>query len=752
MRQTEKKALAKLNELYRLATTTGDISYAQKLSEVMTSDTIQSVIQTELRNENSSNLSALNLILQCANIIDNNSGFDTGISDTDYDTLYDKYGRMSDLAASMSDNFMSGFPSDFMDTLFGKRDDADETDEDLDTNWYTTPVLSGNGTEKVPHKYMGLRGTLDKIYYLTDEEGEQKKINKSRKGLPWWKSTVKRKLADAGRGDINVDDLWIYVFPKFDGLSGIFEFSKDGDLERVLTRGDTKRNLAENVTHLFDFWVKGEKRDHPYGLKTEIHMDEEDYLKYNEKYGTNFKSSRQIVSSLMNSDKPDKRIEFLHIVPLRIAEMEHGIEQKHILSPKVFDYPYIRCQLKETDKIEEFALSHKYAKGLRCDGAVIHIIDPAVQDILGRENDRDKFEVAYKFTEEVTHSKVVDVQFTPGLFGNIVPTVKFKPVVMKGNTIEHASLGSCAIATSMHLAKGDTIRIHYDIIPTVVYDENDPKCTRSGNVPIAIPTECPDCGEPLDVTATILSCKNPNCPCRERGKIYNYCQSMGMQGIGEETISDFYYEGYVKKIKDLYKLKNKKKELMDLPGYGKKSIKLILDEIDRTKKTDIVTVLGSIGIKGVRGKTFKKIFDSGITYEELKDCADDGHVHKLSEIPGIGEVTAKLVLDGIYENMHLIEFLEKELDINTHTEKRDQAPAKFQVVFSNIRDASMESYIEQLGGAVGSGVSKKTDLLIVPELGVSTTKVSKAETLGVPIVSFDQAKDYIDQHFVEPFK
>lgn len=718
---SKSKEMKQLKELYQEATTTGAPEYAKKLSDLMTSEKIQKAIKRELNDPNSSNVDDLILLLQVANIIDNNSEYETGMSDTEYDTLYDKLERMNEVIQDVENMVMTN-------------------------PWFTTPVL---GKKKGYHKYKGLRGTLDKIYYLTEDEMKDKKINKSRKGLPHFKNTVRNKLTEAGRSDINVDDLDIYVFPKFDGLSAIFEFTADGVLERVLTRGDVNTNIAEDKTHLFDFWVSGEKREHPYALKTEIHMEEDDYIKYNEKYSTNFKSSRQIVSSVMNSDEPDNRIKYLHIVPLRIAEMIDGVEGPHILSPKVFNYPYIKCKLKDTDKIEEFSLSHKYANGLRCDGAVIHIIDKEVQRILGRENDRDKFEVAYKFTEEIAYSKVTGIIFNPGIFGNITPTVTFKPVQLKGNTVSHASLGSLGIAKDLSLAKGDIIRVHYDIIPTVVYDSNDPHCKRSGAYPIPFPTDCPECGEPLTITDSTMSCTNPECDCRIRGRIFNYCQSMGMEGIGVETVDDLYYNGYLSNIKDLYKLKDHKKKLLELDGYGKKSINMILDEIERTKGSHIVDILNAIGIKGIRKKTYMKIFDYGINYDDLMDIAEHDEYERLTSIPDIGNATAKIICDGLGENKKLLKFLEKELDANTHTEKKDpNSKPKFTVVFTSIRDAELEKEIESLGGVIGSSVTKKTDLLIVPMLGTESTKVSKAESYNIPIVPIDDVMVFIKNNLL----
>ena len=97
-----------------------------------------------------------------------------------------------------------------------------------------------------------------------------------------------------------------------------------------------------------------------------------------------------------------------------------------------------------------------FSKGgqhLRTDGVVITITDSTIQQILGRDNDINNFEVAYKFTEEYAYSEIVDIDFQMGLFGRLAPVAKIKPVKLKGNTISSVSLGSMAIYRKMNFSK-----------------------------------------------------------------------------------------------------------------------------------------------------------------------------------------------------------------------------------------------------------------------------------------------------------
>lgn len=654
-------------------------------------------------------------IVDMCNTIYNYSGNDTGISDEVYDILYEKL----ELAA--------------------------DTENDI-----TTPIV--NSKLKVGyHKYKSLRGTLDKIYYLSDED-EKDVANKSRRGLPDWVESAQRKIKEVTGEFINLWDTEVYVFPKWDGVSCIFEFSKDGKLERALTRGFTETNEAQIVTHIFEDSVVGPwtGREYPYGIKTEIMMSEDDLMTYNSIYNTNYKNSRSIVSSIMNSDEKDDRIKYLQIMSLRISEIIDGEEGLQSLAPGAFNGPFLRCRLKDTDRIKEFAFANKYVNGLRCDGAVIYIIDERIQRILGRENNKQKFEVAFKFTEETGYSKVKDIKFTIGLFGRINPVLEIKPIKLKGNTITNISLGSIARFNEMKLAEGDKVKILYDIIPYCIFDNNDDQCKRSGNKPFSAPDYCPECNEPLETQedGSILYCNNRECPCRKKGRILNYFDKMHIDGISYATVDQLYDEGYLKTIQDIYKLKSHRKSLIKIPGFGEQSINLILEAIDNNREVTDAQFLGAIGIESVGQKKFEKVL-SEIPYDTLIDICINGNlkdaVDMLCLVNGISDKTASKIIFGLRDAEDMILDLENELTLIPFKSNKES----FKVCFTKIRDENMEEYIKSIGGQIVDSVTKDTNLVIIPMKGVESSKVNKAYKYGIPVIPIAEVKEFITSKFIK---
>lgn len=607
------------------------------------------------------------------------------------------------------------------------------------TGEHDTLIVSDTVDEIKHHKYPMLRGTLTKVHYL---KTPNTKVNKSRRTLDMWIQKTERLYEEESGQKIDLWEEWVYVFPKWDGVSVVFNFDDEGNVEDALTRGFTKFNTAESVRHHFTGLTRP-LRGRPYGMKTEILVTDEGLIDFNETYGKDYKQTRSIASGIINSDESGEKDNYLVVMQLRYIEEGEQIEK---LCPEVFDHPYIKCKLKEVDKIEEFAQSHRFVEGLRCDGAVIHIINPEVQKVLGRKDDRNNFEVAYKFTEEWEISTVTDIDFQVGLFGRISPVVKFNPIKIKGNTVQSASLGSVKRMEYLGLAKKDEVKVLYDIIPYVVVDDD---CARSGKDPIRVKEVCPSCGEKLVRDGAILSCQNANCVCRKKGAILNYLIKMNIKGLSYETIDTLYEFGIVQSIKDLYKLKDKEKAVTAIPGFGVLKYANWVDEIDSKRNVPDYVLFGAVGIPGCSGKTFEKVFQM-FTVDDLLQMAENDQIAALTIANGIGSSKAEAILLGVRENKKLLNFLMDEVGIVQTT--GIESKSLFNVCFTKVRSQELEEWILDHGGRVVDRVTFDTDFVVVPQVGVTSKKTEDATAKGVSIVAIDELKSEVQKKYPGAFR
>jgi len=688
----KKSILAQLQDLYNELRYDGDF---EKGLEILTGPLkINNLVNyyinvvTDLDEEDNA---IIELVVRILQEVYNNSDIVSPISDENYDKLY-------------------------------------ELHRDVNGNEIVGAGIS-NAKNKVisAHKYPDLRGTLDKIHFITNDE---KKPGEKRKSLEDWIKSSSNKL-----GKNLPKDIVIEIIPKWDGISGILECNGSGDVEKALKRGDTDRNEAEEMTSMF----KGTNMSEvdrfnvglPFGVKTEIVMTRENYERLCAKYG-DFKSPRSAVSSIINSKELDRKyLEFLTVIPLQVQNyktkeistpMQVYADYPSMIGIKLYDFDEIKNWIKIlTNMVDE-------AHGIDIDGMVIRITNPDIRNALGREGNINKFEVAYKLPPQQKKTSINDVEFSVGSLGNVAPTAKIEPVKLKGNKISSISLGSMDRFESLKLSKGDSVIIKYDVIP---YLELDPENTNVGER-FKSPTDCPYCNKPL-VKQPVLRCNNDYCDSRIIGKIENYVEKMSIPNISIGIITTLFKENILGSIESLYKLRDHEREIVALNGFGSKSFQKILDGIDSRKEVYDYELIGSIGIPTIGRKMFKKILDI-YNIDELLDISSKNDYKRLTKIGGIKEKTAVKIIEGVNANVELIKFLRSVLTV-----KRDTRKYTIKVAFSKVRDKEFEKYLDSRDVMVMDKYTKEVDMLIIPSLNESSSKVDKARKDGKEIVSINDA-------------
>ena len=250
---------------------------------------------------------------------------------------------------------------------------------------------------------------------------------------------------------------------------------------------------------------------------------------------------------------------------------------------------------------------------------------------------------------------------------------------------------------------------------------------------------CPICGSTLvrkDNEAAYY-CLNPICDAKHIEGLIHYTSrdAMNIEGFGDRIIEDFYNMGYLKSISDFYDLEKYKDELMELEGFGQKSINNLLDSISNSKKNSLERLLFGLGIRQIGKKTAKILAKE---YRNI-DNIIDASIEDLTNIKDVGEIIAKSVYEYFKndKNINLINEL-KAFDVNmvyigNDTEGNINFENKTFVITGTLSKPREEiaEIIESLGGNVSGSVSKKTDIVLVGENAGS--KETKARQLNIEI-------------------
>ena len=374
------------------------------------------------------------------------------------------------------------------------------------------------------------------------------------------------------------------------------------------------------------------------------------------------------------------------------------------------------------------------------DGIVIKVNDLAAQKSLGYTVKYPKWAVAYKFPAEKVITKLTDIVCTVGRTGQITPNAVLEPIKVAGSTIRRATLHNYPYIVSKDLKIGDYVYLHKagDVIPEVVGPVLERRPSDAKNYQMI--TECPICGTKLELTDSKIDlyCPNISCPARKINALIHFISrdAMNIDGLGEQIIEDFYNMGLIKDIPDIYTLSKDKEDLIELEGFGNKSVSNLLISIENSKNNSLERLLNGLGISGVGVKSAKLLASRYGTMRNLMNASAE----ELVKIKDIGNVLAENISNYFDNpaNRILISRLE-ELGLNmTYQGEKTIIDSNFQDkkfvitgIICGLSRNEIKHEIELLGGVTRESVSKKTDVVIAGSNPGS--KYDKALSLGITI-------------------
>lgn len=386
------------------------------------------------------------------------------------------------------------------------------------------------------------------------------------------------------------------------------------------------------------------------------------------------------------------------------------------------------------------------------DGVVIKVNDIYMQEELGFTARSPKWATAYKFPAERVTTRLTDIKFTVGRTGKITPNAMLEPVRVAGSTIRKATLHNEDYIVNKDIRVGDIVVIQKagDVIPEVVKVDLD---RRTEVLPkFDMITVCPVCHTPLVKKEEEANyyCPNVNCDARKSQKLIHFVsrKAMNIDGLGERIIEDYYNFGYLTDIPSIYNLKNYKKELQELEGFGEKKVDNLLNGIENSKKESLEKLLFGLGIRHFGEKNASIIAKK---YKNI-DNIINAEYEELVSIQDVGDIMAKSIVSYFKdeENLKLIKKL-KELGLNMKylgqetVEDPNFLNKKF-VITGTIEGMSRDEIKEEIqkrGGNATSSVSEKTDVVIVGKSPGS--KYDKALELGIEIWNEEELKSYLNK-------
>lgn len=541
------------------------------------------------------------------------------------------------------------------------------------------------------------------------------------------------------------------IEPKIDGLS-VSLYYENGEFVRAATRGDgvTGEDITHNVLTIKNVPLKL-REPVTIEVRGEIYMDKDTFNNINEERKRNNQelfanprntaagSIRQLDSKIAASRNLKTFIYHLpNAIDFNIHHHSEALEYMKKLGFTVND------KIKKVDNINDlleyihYWTENRQTLDYEIDGMVIKLDDIDDQQKLGFTAKYPRWATAYKFPATKVLTKLKEIKFTVGRTGQVTPNAILEPVRLMGSVISKATLHNEDYILEKDIREGDIVSIIKagDVIPRV---EESIKERRKEELPVfTMTTTCPICGSPLKKIDASYYCTNELCDAKNIEKIIHFASrdAMNIEGFGDQIVEDFYNMGYLKNFTDFYTLYIHKEELMELEGFGEKSINALLKSIEQSKSNSLERLIFGLGIRYVGNKTAKILAKTFGSIEEIMQVDYD----KLLKVKDIGTIIAKSIIEYFnnQENKNIIIKL-KEYGINTYylgkqETQNEEITGKIFVItgtLENYKRNELKEIIESIGGTVSESVSKKTSIVIVGENPGS--KYEKAQALGITI-------------------
>jgi DNA ligase (NAD+) len=528
---------------------------------------------------------------------------------------------------------------------------------------------------------------------------------------------------------------------KLDGASLELQYKK-GKLFQAITRGDgiIGDEITANARRM-----KGvpEKLDIPFsgGVRGEVLMTREIWKK---KYADKA-NCRNAANGIMRRKDGEGCEDLVLITYDAMADDNDnffGGEAQKIewLSKRGFETT-VSTVCKGAEEV--IAYREKIARGrdkisIDIDGLVVK--NPT-SDIADLRRARPEKQIAFKFELETAFSILRRVEWSES-GATYTPIGIVDPVHLAGTTVQRANLNNPDMIRSMGLKIGSAVSVvkRGEIIPKIEgLVPEGAIIEKVRHKEIEFPITCATCGSDLVDAGTRLYCPNAACPKRLLHRLEKWVSVLDIRELGEKLLRQLFDKERVRHIADLYTLE--KNELADYERMGELSAAKVIRHIQTKRELSLAAFVAGFDLEGVAETTMEKVSSAGFdTLEKIRAAS----VEDLTAVYGLGNITAKVIVDGLKETSAEMDAVLSEGVISiAQPPSEDAQPLRglsfcFTGELSSMKRGQAEEKIKALGASVKTSVVKDLSYLVTNDPGSGSGKNKKALELGVPIIDEKQ--------------
>jgi DNA ligase (NAD+) len=399
------------------------------------------------------------------------------------------------------------------------------------------------------------------------------------------------------------------------------------------------------------------------------------------------------------------------------------------------------------------------------DGVVYKVDRLDWQKRLGFVAKAPRWAIAHKFPAQQAQTTLNAIDIQVGRTGKLTPVARLEPVTVGGVVVTNATLHNADEIVRLNVWPGDRVVLQRagDVIPQII--DNLSRDEARGAWPF--PQTCPECGsvatredEEVDYRCT----GGLICPAQRVERLRHFVSryALDIEGLGLTHIENFFRDGLVHSPADIFRLHERRDDLLAREGWKDKSVDNLIAAIEAKRTPPLDRLLFGLGIRHVGQVTARDLARRYRDWAGLSDVLTRSAEHRQAAIPAIGETEQKFAARTAREMAAIIEtpgigpeVAQALADFFAEPHNREVvddllAQVRVQPVIHETRASSVsgktivftgslemmsrdeaKAQAEALGAKVAGSVSAKTDLVVAgPGAG---SKMKKATDLGIAV-------------------
>jgi DNA ligase (NAD+) len=509
----------------------------------------------------------------------------------------------------------------------------------------------------------------------------------------------------------------LVITPKYDGLSlCVNEFTGD-----AWTRGDGE--YGQKSDEHYKLIGNHLQRDGhiPFTFTFgEVMMSKKTFI---EKYSADFANPRNLVAGLLNSPDARESLKDLLFIKYGVDSMTTYFKSDildKLNSGQEVKVPYNISTIDELTEGSLFELFKSWSEDFEIDGLIIEVNSLDLQGYLGRETSSNNpcWARAFKSPqfEQTAETVINGISWNISKQGYLKPTLHVNPIKLDGVTISNVTGNNARFVKDLGLGVGAKVLIKRSgmVIP-IIYEVIEPVEFQLPTIPNI------DWNENGVELMTLGETEE-----QKFKQLVSFFEILEAEGFGEGVIKQICDAGY-KTVKDILNLKPSDLEKID--RFGKRKATIVYNAIQKcTKNVSLSKLQHATGI--FKGLGSKKL--ALLEHFTTKPSVDD-----ILSIEGFADISAKSYVDGYDKFFDFISGLPITIQERVEAVKTSNDLDGMVVVYTGIRDKISEEVVVSRGGKIGSSVSKNTTHLICKDPNSGSSKLEKAKSLGIKIMTLE---------------